>query len=574
MTLKVYEQSLNPEEEMVVKKLEKWAEELSDQTFIFYGEENKSLSFKAFNGLVNSIARALKDQGIQKGDRISVFLKNPLVSTMVMFGIWKTGAVFCPINFNYKGKLLSYQINDTAPRIIITERKMIPLINHIKDELHALDVMVYDPEEDDHDYDAEVANVMLDRKFPELAFKSFTKGNRSNLETELNYWDTANIIYTSGTTGPAKGVVQSYRWIHGYTFLLRQFNNHEDVIYNDLPLYHVGGAFALVARAAFVGCKVALWDKFSPNDFWRRIELSGATNAILLDVMIPWLMKAKPTKLDYANTLNKVHMQPLPQYHHEVANRFGFDFVTAGYGQTESGYGFGGLINEGKGTPANLYKGYTREETLKIARNLDVPVQQGEEPLRKGYMGVESPFLEAAILNHRDEPCSPEEVGQIAFRPKFPDFILNEYFKKPKATAKVFQNLWFHTGDAGYQDKNGIYYFVDRMGDVIRSRGENVSSYQVEDTLNQHESVNVCAAFPVLAEEGDENEIVVYIVAEEQLNEKELMAWIKSEMPKFMQPKYVRFIADLPRTPTNKIEKYKLKQAFQHELMEAEQVNQ
>lgn len=558
------------DEELIIKKLEQWAIERGDKTFIYYGEEDESYTYATFNSLANSFAHHLIQRGIEKGDRVSLFLKNPLITTIAMFGIWKVGAVYCPINFNYKGRLLSYQINDTNPKLLITERQMVPFINEIKNELPPLPVIIHDPKESEHDYKQEVASVKLDRKFQSIPFYELTKGNVTNPSIELHYYDTANIIYTSGTTGPAKGVVQSYRWMHGYSYISRAFCNEEDVIYNDLPMYHVGGAFSLVLRAAYVGCTAAIWDKFSPNDFWRRIKISGATNATLLDVMIPWLMKAEPTENDRYNTLKKVHMQPLPQYHHEVAKRFGFDFVTAGFGQTESGNGFSALIvelEEGEGTPPELYKGYSRQDMLEIARSLNIPIQKGSQSFAKGFMGTPSPHIEAAILNEHDEKCGVGEVGQIAFRTHYPHSLMKEYFNKPEATVEAFQNLWFHTGDTGYKDENGYYYFVDRMKDVIRTRGENVSSYQVEDLMNQHEQVSMCAAFPIPAEEGDEDDIVVYVVPKsEELTEEELLKWSQKEMPKFMWPKHIRIISDLPRTPTNKIEKYKLKEKILKEL--------
>ncbi|OLO27312.1 acyl-CoA synthetase [Alkalihalophilus pseudofirmus] len=570
MSNESFKQILGSENELVTKMLEKWAKETGERTFIFYGEENRSYTYSEVNELVNSIAHNLLKNGIKKGDRISLFLKNPLITTLAMFGIWKVGAVFCPINFNYKGKLLSYQINDTNPKILITENQMVPLINEIKDEISTLDVIMHNPEQGDPDYHLDLANVQLDKTFHSFSFKDFLVGETSNPNIELNYWDTANIIYTSGTTGPAKGVVQSYRWINGYTFLFRSFNHQEDVIYNDLPLYHVGGAFALVARAVFVGCSVAIWDKFSPKDFWRRIKVSGCTDAILLDVMIPWLMKEEPSENDRMNTLKVVYMQPLPQYHHEVAKRFGFDFVLAGFGQTEAGNGFLSIIEEledGEGTPSELYKGYSRNMLKEIAENLNIPIKKGTDPLGKGFMGVPSPLYDVAILNEQDEKCTSNEAGQIGFRPLFPHIVLREYFNKPKATVEVFQNLWFHTGDVGYKDKNGIYYFVDRMKDVMRSRGENISSYQVEDIINQHEYVKMSAAFPIPAAEGSEDDIVVYIVLNQKsIDENGLLEWAKTKMPKFMWPKHIRLISELPRTPTNKVEKYKLKEKFLKEI--------
>lgn len=557
--------------EVVTGALEKWAEEKGDKVFFYYGEEDRQITYKEFNNMANSISHVLRSMGVEKGDRISLFLKNPLVTTLAMFGIWKAGAVFCPVNFNYRGRLLSYQLNDTNPKLLILEKDMVPLVNDVKDDISALRVFLHEPGEGDHDFSPVAADFALDRKFDRYPFGDLLKGDTANPGLDIKYYDTANIIYTSGTTGPAKGVVQSHRWVNQYTFNLRKFSNEDDVVYNDLPLYHVGGAFANVVRGAWAGCTVAVWDRFSPTDFWRRIKVSGASTCILLDVMIPWLMSAGETPVDRINTLNKVHMQPLPQYHHQVAKRFGIDFITCGYGQTEAGNGFVGVfdeLEEGGGTPPELYKGYSREKYKFIAEKLGYPVHSGKAELAKGFMGKPSIWLEATILNEQDEECAPGQFGQLAFRPKLPYSILNEYFSKPEATMKTFKNLWFHTGDVCYKDQGGTFYFVDRMGGFIRTRGENISSYQIEDIINSHPLIDMSAAFPIPAEVGDEDDVAVYVVLKkgEVLKEEDLRGWIKSEMPKFMWPRHIRYISDLPRTPTNKVEKYKLKETILKEL--------
>src|SRR5699024_5273703 len=127
--------------------------------------------------------------------------------------------------------------------------------------------------------------------------------------------------------------------------------------------------------------------------------------------------------------------------------------------------------------------------------------------------GRTAPFYEAAIVNENDEECDTGERGELVLRPRHPHLQLKEYFNKPVATKDSFQNLWFHTGDAGYKDEQDNFYFVDRMKDVIRCKGENISSYQVEDMVNQHSDVNVCAAFPIPAAQGNEDKIVVYVVS-------------------------------------------------------------
>ncbi|OLO27334.1 acyl-CoA synthetase [Alkalihalophilus pseudofirmus] len=564
---------MKQEEEVVVRKLEKWAETIGHKTFFYYGEDKKRYTFKEFNEVTNSIAHSLYSLGVRKGDRISLFLQNPLVTTLMMFGIWKVGAIYAPINFNYMGKLLSHQINDTDPKILITEIQLVSKVNEISKDIYneKLKVVIYDPNIEDHDYQPELINIKLDQRFEDITFSSLLEGKRSNLKIKLNHWNTANIIYTSGTTGPAKGVVQSHRWMYAATFYVGKMLNHEDVIYSDLPLYHIAGAFVNIARAAYVGCSVAVWDKFSANQFWERIKESGATSAILVDVMIHWLMKADQTPKDRCNTLNKVHVQPLIQSHNEVAKRFGFDFITVGFGQTETGFGCFSLIkelDENTGTPQELYKGRPREEIVGIIRKYNIPVQTGNGVFKRGYMGKSSIFIEATILNENDEECKVGEIGQIALRPRLPNVVLSEYFRNQEATLQTTKNYWFHTGDAGYRDENGYFHFVDRIGTVLRVKGENISSYQVEDIINSHPKIDLCAVFPIPADEGDEDDVVAFVVLQksEELIEEDLQIWLEKVMPKYMLPKYIRFIDEIPRTPTNKAEKYKLKQVILREL--------
>ena len=180
---------------------------------------------------------------------------------------------------------------------------------------------------------------------------------------------------------------------------------------------------------------------------------------------------------------------------------------------------------------------------------------------------------QVSILGERDEELVPGEYGQMALRGRLSYVLMNEYLNNPQATVDVFRNFWFHTGDGVYKDEDGILYFVDRMGGFIRVKGENISSFQIEDIINSHPKVGVSAAFPVPAETGLEDDIVVYVVTapEQDLSEEELRVWMEKEMPKYMRPKHIRFIRALPETPTHKVEKYKLKEMFLNEMKATKQ---
>jgi crotonobetaine/carnitine-CoA ligase len=566
MDLRELEEELN-RMGLLVSKIEEWAEKIPNKTFFYYGEEDRHLTYKEFNQLANRIAHNLRTMGVNKGDHVSLFLRNPLITILAMFSLWKIGAVFCPINFLYKGRLLSYQINDTKPKLLITENGRELALNQIKSKSEGLHIIIHRPKKGDHDFIQENTNYKLDNSFKQTSFDELLAGNDSNPNTDLHYWDTASIIYTSGTTGLPKGVVQSFRWLQNYCYYGVKLLHPEDVVYCDLPLYHVGGAFALVGRAAWRGCTVAVWDRFSASHFWNRIKVSQASYTLLLDTVMPWLLQGDEKPDDRYNTLQRAHMQPLPEYHYQFSKRFGIDFVNVGYGATEIGYVCAAMIDESinsEGTPEEFRKGYSRDEMISIAHHLGMPVVPGDTQIKKGFMGNPCMFHEVSIMGEHDEELAPGEYGQIALRSRLPYVLLNEYLNKPETTMEAFRNLWFHTGDIAYKDEDGMFYFVDRKGGFIRVRGENISSFQIEDIINSHPKIAVSAAFPLPAVVGLEDDIVVYVVpaTEQGLTEEELRSWIETEMPKYMWPKYIRFINALPQTPTNKVEKYKLKELF------------
>lgn len=558
--------------DVVLDLLDKRARDMPDKTYIHYGEDQVCLSFAELKATTDRMAAGLVAMGLQPGQSVSVLTRNSLVSVLAMYSIWRAGGVFAPVNFNFKGDLLRYQLNDTAPFALITDPSFGPILMEVASELEVRQLIVHEPSAGDHDYTGE-GNEGLAQHFSITTLQALKACQDPTPHIARSPFDTANIVYTSGTTGPSKGVVQPFRWMNHYAHPLRMATTPDDVLYCDLPMYHVGGAFAVVTKAIWLGNTVGLWDKFSPTKFWDRIAECGASCCILLDVMISWLMAAPEQASDKHNSLNKVHMQPLPASHHEVAQRFGIDFVTCGFGQTESGVGFIGIIDQfpqGQGTPTALWKGLSKEEYRRINRKAGRLIVDGTQPMPKGFMGLPNPLLEVAILDEEDNQCPPGVVGQLAFRPRYPGLLLKEYFRKPEATIKVLRNCWFHTGDACKQnpDGSGTYLFVDRMGGFFRVRGENVSSYEVEALVASHPKVRACAAVPVPAREGDEDDIAVFVELKdgEQLNEAALREHTQAKMPKYMQPAYLRFVDALPVTPTNKIEKYKLKQALLAEI--------
>lgn len=534
--------------------LENRATALGDEPFLHYGPEDRTVSFSRLNDTANAIGNGLIDIGVGHEQKVSVLMRHPLETVFAMFGIHKSGAVYSPINFEYKGQALSYQLNDTDPEVLILEDQYADRLNAIKDDLNRLPKIVIS--------NVDSGGRELHDDFETTSFSQLREGPTGNPGVDVKWNDEASIVYTSGTTGKPKGVVLPHRWIFAnYTVVFGQTLNKDDVVHTTLPLYHVGGAYADLTAGLVSGSEVAMWDRFSPHDFWDRVKKYGATKTILLSVMMPWLLKQPEKPDDNQNTLKMVHMQPLPDNYDELADRFGFDIVTAGFGQTESGNPLAGVIHANKGgTPKELLAGKRPEGIISVAEDLGVPVVDDISEDR--YMGRAVYFMEATILGEDDEHLPPGETGELAFRPKLPGIVLKEYYKKPEKTVDALRNLWFHTGDAAYRDEDGNFYFVDRIGDVIRRRGENISSMQIQDALNAHESVAQAAVFPIPAPEGGEDDIgaAVEPADPETFSKEALFDHLSAELPEFMQPDELLVIDEIPTTETNKIEKYKLRQ--------------
>lgn len=550
----------------IITQLDKWYLAQPEAACIYYGEDNLSLNYGEFIRQCNQVANSFNRLGVSKGQRVSVFTKNSLVATTAMVAVWKIGAVYCPICTHYKGDLLAYIINDTAPSLIVMDSDFINELNDIDKEIPTnLSIVIYQVEASEKTLPSKLENIET------CTWDQLLTGNDSHPSVGVSEDDTANIIYTSGTTGNPKGVVQTHKWIHNYCYLnIRRVLSSPDtpaIFYNDLPMYHVGGAIYNVVTALWCGVKLALWDRFSTSKFWSRIQTSGATHAIFIDVMMDWLMKNPPADIESDNSLSVVSMTPLPSNCIDVAKRFGIDFITTGYGSTELGLGFFGLIDV---FPNNVKSDYVNRKSF-INCHLDLAdfcVVRGDSTIKKGFMGAPSPLMEVELIDAQGKNVTESQSGQGVFKPKIPGIILNAYFNKPELTTEALKNGWYYSPDIMHCDNRGNYYFEDRLEGFIRIRGENVSAYAIEQQLNKYPAIERSAVVGIPAEEGNEQEVVAFLITNEgqHIDRNDLEQWIRGALPNFMQPSYLRFVDNFPITNTFKVEKHKLQKRIIKEL--------
>jgi crotonobetaine/carnitine-CoA ligase len=290
-------------------------------------------------------------------------------------------------------------------------------------------------------------------------------------------------------------------------------------LYCPSPPFHIGGK--TVVNAALVrGARLVLRDRFSATNFWAEVRATRSVCATIVGPMTA-LLHAQPARADDAdNPLRSILLGPMIPEMADFERRFGVKTATC-YGMTEIGASFVTTWDHGP-------------------------------PHTCGRVRTDYPWTEVRLVDENDEPVPLGAVGELIVRSAEPWALNAGYYNMPDKTAEAWRNGWFHTGDAFRCDEDGRYAFVDRMKDAIRRRGENISSFEVENAVLEHPGVADCAAIGVPAEFG-EDEVMAVVVAKDAatFDPAELIRWLTPRLPRFMVPRYVDVVADLPRNETS-----------------------
>ncbi|HOA94966.1 MAG TPA: AMP-binding protein [Quisquiliibacterium sp.] len=495
--------------------LERRADAHPERPFIRLGD-GSAIAYGEFRDAVRRTAAGLAALGVGQGDTVTVWMPNGVDMVRVWFAINWLGAVYVPINVAYRGNLLAHVVANAGSRLIVASVDLVARLGEIDRSALETAVVVGGPP-------PAVAGL---RTLPATALDG-DPATLAEPARPIEPWDVQSIIYTSGTTGRSKGVVSSYAHLYDMSGPRAwPMLDASDCFLLYGPLFHVGGTLPVVASLNRGGA-VGLAGEFATDTFWPSVRATGATFLILLGVMSTFVSKAPPSASDRDHPLRKVMMIPLPDDSAAFAERFGVTVYTL-FNMTE----------------------------------LNVPIVSAPNPSVQGTCGRQRAGVELRIVDGNDCALPDGQVGELIVRSDTPWTLNSGYFKDPEATARAWRNGWFHTGDAFRRDAQGNYFFVDRLKDAIRRRGENISSFEVEVEIVAHPKVRECAVVAVPNETSEDDVLaVVATVPDATLDPLELLEFLQPRLAHFMLPRYVRILPDLPRTPTQKVEKHVLRSA-------------
>jgi len=460
-------------------------------------------------------AGTLRSAGIEPGDRVAVICSNRIEFLEIVLGCAWLGAVAVPINVASRGPQLQHILSNCAARLLVMEAAYAENLTLLHPPELAIEaIWLIDP--------------TTDVRIGKVVSTSMPRGSERRAAAAVGPGDLALILYTSGTTGPSKGVCcpqAQYFWWAVNTASLLQLRA-DDVLCTSLPLFHTN-ALNTFYQALLTGSSVCFEKRFSASRFFASLAHHRATVTYVLGAMVPILLSRPRSAEEAAHTVRIALAPGVPaQFHEEFTRRTGIRLLD-GWGSTETNFVLGATV----------------------------------EHQKPGSMGPVFEGFQTRVIDDQGNDVADDAPGELVVRADDPSAFASGYFRAPEKTAEAWRNLWFHTGDRVVRQSDGYFRFIDRLKDTIRRRGENISSFEVEQVLLSHAAVANAAAFPVrspLAE--DEVMAAVILHPGQQLTEAELIAFCEPRLPYFAIPRYLEFVRELPTTESGKVQKYKLRE--------------
>jgi acyl-CoA synthetase (AMP-forming)/AMP-acid ligase II len=501
--------------------LERTADLHPDREAIVYPAKDQQWTYAEFDRKANRLANALADLGVEKGDRVSTMLFNGSEIALTVYACAKLGAVFNPLNYRLPAGEVEFIVNDAESKVLVYEADTREAVDGARAELGTVGEYVYvddDVPVDDHDF-----YELLEEASPERP------------DAAVDETDAYAFIYTSGTTGRPKGVVHEHRDMMEHNLLcISEMNlTHDDVGLSALPLYHCAELHANLFPRVQRGATNVIHHEFEPMDVLDAIEEHGVT--VFFAAPTAWngvARTAAETDHDVSSLrLGMYGAAPMPE---EVLNasmeHLCEDYLQA-YGMTEIG-------------PCGTF-------------------QRPEDQIPKqGSAGLPALNHQVRIVEPDADPGATVEQGAIGEILFSGPCTMREYWNRPEATRESLREHggreWYYTGDLGYRDDDGFLYVVDRKDDMIVSGGENVYPAEVEDVLFGHEDVVEAAVVGEPDEEWGQR-VVAYVVGDTTAEALDAYCLESDDLADFKRPRAYYFVEELPKNPSGKVQKFRLR---------------
>ena len=499
------------------------ARAVPDRVFLRF--DDGDLTFAETDRRVHALTAGLAGLGVSRGQLVPVVLPNCADFVVTWLALCRLGAVATLVNTALRGPALAHALDLTTAGLVVVDDSLVPSLAPIVAEGTGLDRAVVVGVTDASTEALTAAGVeVIDHASLSAPTGVASLGDPPPPDPTHTVADPAMVLFTSGTTGPSKGCVLSHRYaVRQAQLMIEHFGlRSDDVLYSPFPLFHLDASVMTVMPALVLGTTAAIGGRFSASGFWAEARRFRATVFDFMGATLTMLHKRPPAADDRDHPVRLAWGVPVPEFAPEFEERFGLRLVEA-YGSTDAG----------------------------------VPIYQPlDEPRRPGSCGRAIPQYDIAVVDDADREVAAGEVGELVVRPNEPSLLSDGYYGQPEATLASRRNLWFHTGDLVRRDAEGYVYFVGRTTDSIRRRGENISAFEVEEVVKLHPLVLDAAAYGVPSELSEDDVMVAVVVRPgEALAPVDLVAFCAERMARHMLPRYVDLVTELPRTPTEKVEK-------------------
>lgn len=502
------------------------AEVYSTKTALIFGSaqgQERQFSYSELNEEINRTANLFHAGGIKKGDHVALHLDNCPEFFFCWFGLAKIGAVMVPINARFMHEESAWIINHCQAHYVVTCDNFYPIYQPmLQDEQNPLTQLFLITEN----------NLPVEKGVIDFLKEKAKHPITLNHYTPLSVDDTAEILFTSGTTSQPKGVVITHYNLRfaGYYSSWQNALREDDVYLTVMPAFHIDCQCTASLAAFSVGATFVLLEKYSARAFWKQIIKYQATVTEYIPMMMRTLMAQPISSEEKQHKLREVmfYLNLSDEEKDAFIERFKVRLLTS-YGMTET---IVGLIGDRPGDkrrwPSIGRPGFCYQAQIRDKQNNEVP---------DGVVG---------------EICVKGEPGKTLFK---------EYYNRPDATAKALEpEGWLHTGDYGYRDDEGFFYFVDRSCNMIKRGGENVSCVEIENIISSHPKIQDVAVIGVPDNIRDEAiKAFVVLVENETLSEEEFFHFCEQNMAKFKVPSALEFREGLPRNCSGKVIKKHLK---------------